>query len=107
MRTIVAERRQYEGFLRREEANVGIRALADDGTLIREIARRTGHSRQTVRQVVRGGGVRTDAFRTRMSSLEPYLAQLDADCVRAATTQRSCGGVSTPKVLAAVCGPSV
>ena len=47
--------------------------------LIKEMARRTDQNRQTIRQVVRGGGARTDAFRSRMSSLEPYLARLDAD----------------------------
>ena len=45
----------------------------------KEMARRTDQNRQTIRQVVRGGGARTDAFRSRMSSLEPYLARLDAD----------------------------
>jgi transposase len=72
-----AERRQYERFLRRQEANAIIVAYANKGTPIKEIVRQTGHSRQTIRQVV--GGARTDAFRVRMSFLEPYLAKLDAD----------------------------
>jgi transposase len=71
-----AERLQYEGYLRREEANAAIRALADTGVPIREIGRRTGHSRKLVRQVLRGE--RTDVFRVRQSSLEPHLPWLEA-----------------------------
>ena len=70
---------QHEGFLLRREANAVIRALADTGMPMKEMARRSDQNRQTIRQLVRGGGAPTDAFRSRMSSLEPYLARLDAD----------------------------
>ncbi|CCF21827.1 transposase (fragment) [Pseudorhizobium banfieldiae] len=43
-----AERLQYEGYLRREEANAVIRGLVSEGVSIKEIVRRTGHSRKLV-----------------------------------------------------------
>ena len=49
-----AERLQYEGYLRREEANATILDLSKGGTPIKQIVRQTGHSRKLVRQVVRG-----------------------------------------------------
>jgi len=71
-----AERLQYEGYQRREEINAAILALARDKVPIKEIVRRLGHSRQVVRQVVRGE--RQDIFRTRQSSLDRFLPWLDA-----------------------------
>jgi transposase len=72
-----AELRQHSRWLRREEENVAILALAKQGTALKEIVRLTGKSRGLVRQVVRGG--RKDIFRSRSSSLDPFLKQLDED----------------------------
>ena len=70
-----AERLQYAGFLRREETNTAILALSKDGLPIKQIVKRTGHSRKLVRQVIRGE--RMDVFRTRQSSLKAHLPLLD------------------------------
>jgi len=70
-----AEKLQYDGYLRREEANAAICSLSKQGMSIKEIVRRTGHSRKLVRNVLRGQ--RTDIFRVRQSSLEPHLSWLD------------------------------
>ncbi|MCJ2106366.1 ISL3 family transposase [Methylobacterium sp. E-041] len=71
-----AEHIQYEGYLRREEADAAIRALAEAGIPIRRIGQRLGHSRKVVRAVLRGE--RTDVFRVRQSSLDAFLPWLDA-----------------------------
>jgi transposase len=71
-----AERLQYEGYLRRNETNTAIMALFRDGLALKEIVRRTGHSRKLVRQVSRGES--TDVFRTRQSTLDAHLPFLDA-----------------------------
>ncbi len=70
-----AERIQYAGCLCREEANTAILGLAKDGASIKEIVRRTGHSRGLVRKILRGR--RADVFRTRESSLEAHLPWLE------------------------------
>jgi transposase len=71
-----AERRQHSGWLLREAENAAILALAAQGVAIKEIMRRTDKSRGLIRQVVRGA--RTDMFRSRMNSLDPFLTQLEA-----------------------------
>lgn len=71
-----AERIQYEGFLRRQDLNAVIHAHGDAGLSIKEIVRRTGHSRGFVRSVLRGQ--RQDVFRTRENSLDAWLPSLDA-----------------------------
>ena len=70
-----AEKLQYEGYLRREESNATILAMAKEGTTIKEIVRSAGYSRGLVRKVLRGQ--RSDVFRVRSSSLEAYLPWLD------------------------------
>jgi hypothetical protein len=41
--------------------------MAKDGVSIKQIVRQTGHSRNTVRQVIRGA--RADVFRSRMKTI--------------------------------------
>ena len=72
-----AERLQHEGFLHREDTTRQILALKEGGHSIKEIVRRTRHSRKLVRQAVRG--VPGDIFRVRQSSLDAYLPVLLAE----------------------------
>ncbi len=71
-----AERVQSEGYWRREETNATVMALGAESIPIKQIVRRTGLSRGTVRQILRGG--RSDVFRQRESSLETYWPRLEA-----------------------------
>lgn len=71
-----AERLQYDGYQRREEANAVVMRLFEAGVPIKEIVRRAGLARDTVRRIVRGQ--RSDVFRTRQSSLDELLPWLDA-----------------------------
>jgi transposase len=73
------ERRQHEGFLRRAATDAAIRRMVEAGTPIKEIVRRTGHSRKLVRAIVRGA--RTEMLRTRMTTLDAFLPRLDAEWV--------------------------
>jgi hypothetical protein len=56
-----------------EAVNEQILALAAQGTPLKAMARTTGLSRQTIR------GQRHDVFRTRQSSLDPWLGRLEAE----------------------------
>jgi transposase len=70
-----AERLQYEGWQRRQAANKAVLALHKVGTPIKEVVRKTGYSRGLVRRILRAA--RSDMFRTRQSSLDPWLTNLD------------------------------
>ena len=67
-----AERLQYEGYLRREEANAAIMGLSKEGLAIKEIVHRTGHSRGLIRQVLAGSEpICSGSARTRLMSICP------------------------------------
>lgn len=74
-----AERLQYEGWRRRAEDEAAVMVLHREGAAIKEIARRTNRSRKLVRDVVRGS--RSEPFRPRASSLEPWLDRLHAEWI--------------------------
>ncbi len=69
------EHRQLDGAKRRDAENATVLTLAEAGISLKEIRRRTGLSRGTVRRIVRGE--REDVFRPRRSTLAPYEQMLD------------------------------
>ena len=70
-----AEKLRYESYLRRDDTNAAIAKVVRDGLSIKQIVRRLGHSRNAVRQTLRGG--RADMFQTRQRSLDPYYLFLE------------------------------
>ena len=55
--------------------NLASSQLAADGIPMKEVVRRTGHRRGTMRQIIRGH--RSDMFGVSQSTLETYLPVLD------------------------------
>ena len=72
-----AERIQWDAAMIREAVNGQVLALASQGVPVKVMARTTGLSRQTIRKIVRGQ--RHDIFRTRQSSLDSWIVQLEAE----------------------------
>ena len=72
-----AERRQWAGWQHREETNRTVQNLDRRGESLRTIISTTGLSRQTVRRILRG--TRDDVFRSRESSLDPWVERLAAE----------------------------
>ena len=99
-----AEKFQYEGYPRREETNAAIMKLAGEGLPIKEIVRRTGHSRSlSVRSPV--ARERTCSARGR-ARLRPIFPSWTNNGRRAATTGPDCGGGCKPEASGYHCALS-
>lgn len=96
-----AERLQYEGYLRRKQTNAAIMALVGDAVPLKEIVRRTGHSRKLVRQVSRGESTMSSGHgRARSMPTCPFWIR---NGTRAAVTAQSSGVVCKGKTSKAPC----
>jgi transposase len=100
-----AERLQYEGYLRREETITTILALAKDGTAIKQIVRKTGHSRNRVRQVLRGA-IEVSSGHGKARSMRTCLCSM-RNGLEAVGTVPNSGGGSNWMASAVRCGWSV
>ena len=76
-RLSAVEKRQWKGWLKRDEVNEKVRALHKGGTALKAIVRITGLSRQTVRRITRG--TRDDVFRSRESTLDRWNERLECE----------------------------
>lgn len=76
-RLSAVEKRQWKGWLKRDEINETVRTLHKSGTALKAIVRSTGLSRQTVRRIVRG--TRDDVFRSRESTLDRWNERLESE----------------------------
>jgi transposase len=99
-----AERLQYEGFLRREETNAVIVGMAKSNIPIKEIVRRTGHSRGLVRKVLRGPARTCSGSERARSSFICNGSTNNA--WRGTAMAPSCGAVSRGRDSGAVRGSS-
>ena len=88
---------QWEAAVTREAVNSQVLALAARGFRLRRW-RTTGLSRETIRKIVRGR--RHDLFRTRLSSLDPWLVRLEAEwtggCRVGVESGEGCGRRGSP-----------
>jgi len=88
-----AERIQYKGYLRLEDANAAILARAEKGALIKEIVRETGYSRGLVRRVLRSQ--RSDVSERARVRWSRIFSGSTRNGRRALTTVRHlCGGTA-------------
>jgi hypothetical protein len=99
-----AERIQYEGYLRREEANAAILRLRAGGIPIKGMVRRTGHSRGLVRKVLRGQ--RTDLSRPGKARWRSTCRGSKSNGRRDRATAPSCGVGSEGTAFVDPCGSS-
>ena len=89
-----AERRQWDGFQRRQETAYAVLELTRKGVTIKQIVRQLGLARKTVRRIVRGGG--TDISKSASAVSNP-ISQSSMHCgTTAAATALNSGAAYEP-----------